>query len=364
MTKKNKSYSYSIIQKTEVVFEDSVKTIEPLFNEGNIVLIDKKLKKIISGFKSIKALVIFLDGAETTKSLNTLTRVLDTIFKNKKIDLNKKTKVVVIGGGTLGDFGGFLSHVLKRGLPLVLIPSTWLSAMDSAHGGKNGINYKEIKNQLGTIYSAQKVILVRSLLEQQPVDRSVEGFGELIKIAYIHSPKFFRQVSKERLATLDLFSYLSAAIDAKYSIVKKDPFESNGTRYLLNFGHTIAHVWEAKLNIHHGIAVLLGIYFDFLWASARGYDVDKDIEIFFESEIVRGVLSLFYNNQLFSLPDSVVVETLAADKKKENQYVRYVFPNKAAALRIESVTVQDIVNEYKRQKTMIGSSRERKRLTV
>lgn len=358
MKKKNKVYSSSISQNTEVVFEDSLTALEILFAESNIVLIDKKLKSVASRFKKIKSLVLTLDGAETTKSISTLMQVLDVAFNNRKIELNKKTKVVVIGGGTLGDFGGFLAHILKRGLPLILVPSTWLSAMDSAHGGKNGINFKDIKNQLGTIYSAQKVILIRELLNMQPIDRTVEGFGELIKISYIHSPKFFQKVSKERLVSLDLFSYLPTAIDAKYGIVERDPFETKGIRYLLNFGHTIAHVWEAKLNIHHGIAVLLGVYFDFLWASARNYPVDKDIKIFFDSEIVRGVLGLFYTNKLFSLSTQVVAKTISADKKRENQYVQYVFPNAAGKLRIESVTVEDIVQEYQRQKKMIRAVHE------
>ncbi len=364
MTKKNKSYSSYIEQRTEVIFEDSIQSLGSLFAESNIILVDKKLKKSVAGFKASKSLVVFLDGAESTKSMSTLSNVLDLVFKNKKVDLNKRTKIVVIGGGTLGDFGGFLSHILKRGLPLILVPSTWLSAMDSSHGGKNGINFKDIKNQLGTIYSPQKVILVKALLNQQPIDRTVEGFGELIKIAYIHSPKFFHQVAKERLSSLDLFSYLPAAIDAKYSIVKKDPFETKGIRYLLNFGHTIAHVWEAKLNIHHGIAVLLGIYFDFLWASVRGYKVDRDLEVFFSSEVVRGVLGLFYTEELFSLSVNVVTKTLAADKKKENQFVRYVFPDRVGKLKIESVTVDQIVKEYQRQKKMIGSRRERQHIAV
>jgi 3-dehydroquinate synthase len=362
--KKNKFYSNSIDQHTEVVFEDSINSLGSLFAEANIILVDKRLRKSVSVFKYSKPLILFLDGAESTKSMATLTKILDQIFKNKKIDVNKKTKLVVIGGGTLGDFGGFLSHILKRGLPLILVPSTWLSAMDSAHGGKNGINFKDLKNQLGTIYSAQKVILVKSLLNQQPIDRTVEGFGELIKISYIHSQNFFRQVSKERLSSLDLFSYLPAAIDAKYSIVKKDPFEKKGIRYLLNFGHTIGHVWEAKLNIHHGIAVLLGMYFDFLWASARGNKIDRDIEVFFSSEIVRSVLGLFYNERLFSLSESVVAKALSADKKKENQFVRYVFPDKAGKLKVVSVTVDQIVKEYQRQQQIIGLNFERQYSTV
>jgi 3-dehydroquinate synthase len=351
---KNKVYSHSVIQSTQVVFEDSMQSLAPWFLESNIFLIDKKLKKYVSNFKNTRSSVFFLDGSESTKSMESLNDVLSKIFANKKFDLNKKTKVIVIGGGTLGDFGGFLAQILKRGLPLIMIPSTWLSAIDSAHGGKNGINFQNTKNQLGTVYAAQKVVLIKSLLQQQPIDRNVEGFGELIKIAYIHSPAFYKLVSKERLASLDLFKYLPKAIDAKYTVVKQDPYETKGIRYVLNFGHTIAHAWEARLGIHHGIAVILGMYFDFLWASHRGFPVDADLKTFYDSEIVRGVLGIFYRDPLFSMSLSQLKAALVADKKKEHEFIRYVFPFKAGKLKIESVSVMDIVNEYQRQKKLIG----------
>jgi 3-dehydroquinate synthase len=356
--KKNKVFFQIVEQQTEVIFENSLRTLAHLFSEENIILVDSKLKKNITRLKSSKALVVYLKGSESTKSLSVLVATLNKVFSNKKFELNKKTKIVVIGGGTLGDFGGFLAHILKRGLPLIMVPSTWLSAIDSAHGGKNGINFKRNKNQLGTVYPAQKVILVRDLLEQQPPDRTVEGFGELVKIGYLRSPGFYKRVCKEKLSTLDLFSYLPKAIEAKYYIVKKDPFETRGIRYLLNFGHTIGHVWEARLGIHHGISVLLGIYFDFLWASHLGYPVEKDIEIFYSSEIVRGVLALFYHESLFSISSSDLKSTLAADKKKESKYVRYIFPHRPGQLKIVSVTVDDIWVEYQRQKKLIGQNRD------
>ena len=146
MKKRSRSYSTSVVHKTQIDFEQSVTALKELFLNDNIILIDSKLKKYVRGLVTSKnkALVCYLDGSEKTKSIQTLTTTLDKIFLNKKLQVNKKTKIVVIGGGTLGDFGGFLSHILKRGLELILVPSTWLAAMDSAHGGKNGINFKEI----------------------------------------------------------------------------------------------------------------------------------------------------------------------------------------------------------------------------
>ncbi len=352
MKKRSKVYSASATNKTHVRFSDSIKVLEPFLLEPNIILIDKKLKKNIDIItnKNKRAVIYCLEGSESTKSMSTLTKILNALFSNKKFEITRKTKLVVVGGGTLGDFGGFLAHILKRGLPLVMVPSTWLSAIDSAHGGKNGINFHDAKNQIGTIYPAAEVILIRDLLNQQPIDRKVEGFGELIKIAFIHSPRFFKKVASERLNTIDLFSYLSLAIEGKYKIVKQDPFETKGVRYLLNFGHTLAHAWEAKLGIHHGIAVLLGMYFDFLWALNRGEIVSREFNLFCKSEISNGVLSLFYRNALFGLKETELAKYLVADKKKENQIIRYVFPSGPSKLKIESVSVHDIQAEYKRQK--------------
>lgn len=360
MKKKSRRYSLSVINRIQVDFEDSVKAIESFFLASNIILVDIKLKNNIRPLitSRSKASIYFLEGSEATKSMTILNKLLIKIFSNKKLDLNRKTKLIVIGGGTLGDLGGFLAHILKRGLELVIVPSTWLSAMDSAHGGKNGINFNEIKNQLGTIYNAKQVILIKSLLEQQPIDRKVEGFGELIKIAYIHSPVFFRQVASEKLNRMDLFNYLPLAIEAKYKIVKKDPNETQGIRYLLNFGHTLAHIWEARLGIHHGIAVLLGMYFDFLWADKRGYNVGRDLKIFFDSEVSRGVLSLFYSEALFAISLSQLRMMLSADKKKEDKFIRYIFPHGHSKLKVESVTVSEILEEYQRQKKQVERNRE------
>ncbi len=339
-------------------FSDSIKVLEPFLLEPNIILVDRKLKKNIEAITKTKKLatIHYLEGSESTKSMSTLTKVLNALFSNKKFEITRKTKLVVIGGGTLGDFGGFLAHILKRGLNLVMVPSTWLSAMDSAHGGKNGLNFQDAKNQIGTIYPAAEVILIRELLDQQPIDRKVEGYGELIKIAFIHSPQLFKKVASERLSTIDLFNYLPLAIEGKYKIVKQDPFETKGIRYLLNFGHTLAHAWEAKLGIHHGIAVLLGMYFDFLWALNRDEKVDSEFNLFCKSEISNGVLSLFYRNALFGLTETELTKYLIADKKRENQIIRYVFPAGPSKLKVESVSVQDIQAEYKRQKKLFETN--------
>src|SRR5438445_1275287 len=91
----------------------------------------------------------------------------------------RKLTIVVVGGGSVGDFGGFVASILKRGVRLVHLPSTWLAAIDSAHGGKTALNVGGAKNQIGTFYPATEVVLVKSLLLSQPPARTFEGFAEL-----------------------------------------------------------------------------------------------------------------------------------------------------------------------------------------
>ena len=146
--------------------------------------------------------------------------------------------VVALGGGTVGDFVGFVASVYRRGIPLCHIPSTWLAAVDSAHGGKTGLNLKGYKNQIGTFYPAQKVYLVKNLLLQQPQDLVQSAWGEWVKTALLGGGEFYQALKK---LTLDpahsasrLYDLLPEALAVKYQVIKEDPREQSGYRQILN----------------------------------------------------------------------------------------------------------------------------------
>jgi len=178
----------------------------------------------------------------------------------------KSMEVWAMGGGSVGDFAGFFASVWKRGVTLRMVPTTWLSAIDSAHGGKTGLNWGGAKNQIGTFYPAQEVILVRELLELQGEARMRDGMGELAKIALIDGGRWTQEL--RGFAGLPLkkqkelmWRLLPDAARSKWKWVKKDPRELNGAREVLNLGHTLGHVLEVEVPLSHGEAVAQGLLF-------------------------------------------------------------------------------------------------------
>jgi 3-dehydroquinate synthase len=161
--------------------------------------------------------------------------------------------LVVVGGGTVGDVGGFLASVLKRGVKLYSIPSTWLAAVDSAHGGKTALNVDTLKNQLGSFYPAKEVFICWRLLQAQPKALLAAANGEFLKMTLI--------AGDVKLARRPLKKLLPLLIRRKIQVVRKDPFEEKGLRHVLNLGHTLGHALELHGKMPHGFAVLLGLEF-------------------------------------------------------------------------------------------------------
>lgn len=272
------------------------------------------------------------------------------ILKHAEGISTRDLTVVVLGGGSVGDFGGFVASILKRGVRLVQIPSTWLAAIDSSHGGKTALNVSKIKNQVGTFYPADEIHLVHEVLSGQPQERVFEALGEVIKISLIEGKRLWRDLRDVSQIDSELYwKNLPAMIQAKYNVVNRDPKEENGTRHLLNLGHTVGHVWESQLKIPHGIAVLYGLAFAIEWSLHRKHMSSKD----------------YYQLRLSDfgafLPDRLELENIIAktrdpkklllqDKKmSQNKKVRFIFLKAPGKTLIESVTVAEMVAELKRQ---------------
>lgn len=203
---------------------------------------------------------ISFDSGEKLKDLHQFPEKLEQILSLVSQMAVKNVQIIGLGGGSLGDFAGFVASILKRGLPLIHIPTTWLSAMDSAHGGKSALNVGGYKNQIGSFYPADKVILIKPILFLQPEARVHEAYGEAIKMAFLTGKNLWQKLSKAEKFDNELaWKLLPELIKGKYSIVKKDPYEKKGIRHLLNLGHTFGHVWEASQNVAHGTAVAYGI---------------------------------------------------------------------------------------------------------
>ncbi|WP_413582730.1 hypothetical protein [Bdellovibrio sp. HCB288] len=293
-------------------------------------------------------------AGEHLKDIEQFPRHIKAITKLTEQTSVKKLTVVVVGGGSVGDFGGFVASILKRGVRLINIPSTWLAAIDSAHGGKTALNVGGAKNQIGTFYPADQIIMVRTVLMAQPEARAFEGFGELIKISLIEGGKLWSSLAKEKqINSKTLWKYLEAAVHAKYKVVAKDPHEKKGIRHVLNLGHTIGHVLESHYELPHGIAINYGLNFALRFSVQKKVMKPAEASRLF-GEPVMGFLLSPLRDDLISVKSSDLAEyrrLLLSDKKKTKAAtLRFVFVKKPGKTVIQEVTVDDLLIELCRQR--------------
>jgi 3-dehydroquinate synthase len=261
----------------KAILESKIKNFKSLPKLSNIVksesssilIYDEKLEKVdrrFSKWTNQFDLAIKVRAGEKLKSLAMIEKVSRMALKSSQNWSRKHTCVYVAGGGSVGDFGGFFASIFLRGVALVHIPTTWLAAIDSAHGGKTGLNVLGLKNQLGTFHSAQEVWIVESFFQNQSLERFEDCLGEVAKMSLLDRSIWSHL--KTRLTPSDLIRVLPRLIKAKYKVVTQDPFETEGLRIFLNLGHSLGHLLESHYKMGHGRAVRLGLFFS-LWLSRK-----------------------------------------------------------------------------------------------
>lgn len=310
-----------------------------------VIFYDKKLynNKLIQTWLKSYPYKIALNAGESLKTLNSYSQILKKI---STFPIHKKTVFVALGGGSVGDFVGFLASTYHRGQKLVIIPSTWLAAIDSAHGGKNGLNFLNTKNQIGTFYSANKIIFVKPLLMAQPHQLVNEAFGETFKIGIINRPQI---LSKPKISAQFLWKNLSTMVSGKYAVVNKDPLEKSGVRQILNLGHTMGHVFESAHKISHGEAVLLGMLFATRYSFNLKYLSQKEF-IHICKALFLVPMSLKYNLVL-KITDSKIKQLLLKDKKlNTSEKLNYIFIKKTGNVFIRQIKIADLLLEVQRQR--------------
>lgn len=325
------------------------------FGRGAILLHDASLPRRVPGFRRwadrFPARVAVRAG-ERAKSLPAFSalaaRLLPRIAALPRPDLT----VVAVGGGSVGDLAGFLASVLKRGVPLVQIPSTWLAAVDSAHGGKNALNVGGVKNQLGTFWPPLEVHIVRSVLEVQPEARAREALAEVAKVALIDGRPWVRALRPGRDAATTVWASLRHAVAAKNRVVRRDPLERRGLRHALNLGHTLGHVLEARHAIPHGRAVAHGLRFSVDWSERRGWLPGGTAD-----QIREWLASLGLGFRRPPPLSALDLRQLVRQDKKTvgGGRIRFVFVRGWGRTRIEAVRISDLVREARRQGWLTGS---------
>lgn len=215
-----------------------------------------------SGVKEIRYTI--LPPTEKNKSINTAIRIINDILKNCT---SKKVFLIAFGGGVIGDLTGFIASVYKRGIPYIQIPTTLLSQVDAAIGGKTAVDTNEAKNIIGAFYQPRMVITDTSILRSLDARQLKSGLSEIIKYALIQDKKLFAYLEKNQAKIMAkdprALEYIIACCSAiKARIVAADERETKGLRTILNFGHTIGHAIETAggyVGCSHGEAVAIGM---------------------------------------------------------------------------------------------------------
>ena len=323
--------------------------------EKTLIIFDKRLEKNDSIRKWLKEFPLryAVSSGEKLKDLNAFSYHLKKIFGIITPFSNRSLCVVGLGGGSIGDFTGFLSSVLKRGVPLVHIPSTLLAAMDSAHGGKTALNVGEFKNQIGSFYPADAVLIVKSLFEGLPDLQIQSAGGELAKMAILSGGPLYEKFRSEfKLDLESIWNMLPEAIEAKYRVVERDPFEKGGERQVLNFGHTLGHALESYYGIPHGIAVGEGMIFALNWSEHRGYLRGEEPRLLVEllQQRLKFMGPRKFAQAKRAMSRSKLSKLVSEDKKMtDTRHVSFVFLEKAGSPFRKVVTLESLLTESQRQ---------------
>ncbi len=317
-------------------------------NKKTFFLIDRKVFYIFKKIKNFnKENFILIDCSEKIKSFEYFTKISEKILKN---GIDRNSKIIAVGGGTLGDLSGFIASTILRGIDLILVPTTFLSQVDSSIGGKNGINTRYGKNLVGTFYQPKLVLIDPSILSTLTKREILSGYSEIIKHGLINDKKFFDWLYKNSKKILNLNNkfiteaiYKSILIKRKYVLDdEKERLKNNNSRAMLNFGHTFGHALETYYNYNkkltHGEAISIGM----IIAATLSYKLNylslndlKLIKMHFKSINLPIIDKKMYDKKIF--------EIIKKDKKNINGNLNFVLIKKiGSAFLSKNLSIENI----------------------
>ncbi len=268
--------------------------------------------------------VVEVPDGERTKNLSTIEELADKLLKR---GADRKSVLIALGGGVVGDMTGFMASIYMRGIEFVQIPTTFLAQVDASIGGKTGVDLKSGKNLVGTFYQPRAVYIDPAVLTTLPEREYRSGLFEALKCGIISNPEIFGYMEEQREKILQrdpeaLKWLIAECVRVKADVVHADEHEM-GLRRILNFGHTIGHALEAETRYKqflHGEAVAWGMIAASMIAAAMQRT---------DSDTARRIISTVL--AYASLPKvesrgKKIVDRLRTDKKTLDGIVHFVLP--------------------------------------
>lgn len=308
-------FSHDIARDLEVFFaEFQYSKVAVIVDENTKEHCYPKVKKAIPSH-----LLIEIKSGEEEKNLNTCQHIWSELTINA---FDRKSLVVNLGGGVIGDMGGFCAATYKRGIDFINIPTTLLAQVDASIGGKLGIDFQNFKNHIGVFQNPFRVFLDDSFFSTLDPAELRSGYAEVIKHCLIRDGNKFDELVQTPYEQLDLFELTKHSVDIKNRVVLEDPTEK-GLRKILNFGHTIGHAIESYFldqpgkKLLHGEAIAIGMICE-AYLSEEKLDLTKN-----ELDRISDYLLDVYAPEAIDPNDiEAIILLTIQDKKNEGEKIK------------------------------------------
>jgi len=335
------SYSILVAKLSYQEIADRISKTE--FNKNLLIVADENVNSewgeyIRKPFEGYKNKIEFYDlkAGENSKSYIELNNIYSFLIDK---NFGRDTLIIAIGGGVTGDLVGYAASTFMRGIQLIHVPTTLLSAVDSSIGGKTGINFNNRKNMIGSFFQPKLVLIDTNFLSTLPQSEMISGIGEIVKYTYL-SPDDFFDFAKSNLdkallndeEVIHEFILRSAAIKA--AVVSQDGKESN-LRKILNLGHTFGHAIESDLNfeIKHGQAVLSGLISALYLSNKIGILKKNRMR-----KLLSLPLSIKLPSKLSALDEMNMINIMQMDKKNRDGKINFVLLSEIGNILIDVQT--------------------------
>lgn len=321
------------------IFNGSFSALATMYPKEKIVVItDENVFEHHStkfdGYQTIR-----LKAGEEHKQQHTVDKIIGQLLQ---FQADKETVIVGVGGGVITDMAGYAASIYKRGVRLVLVPTSVLAMVDASVGGKNGVDVGCYKNMVGTVYQPDQLLFDYHFLDTLPEAEWVNGFAEIIKHACIKNAALFDELATGNIALFRenkvlLANLIERNVAIKTEVVLNDEFET-GDRKLLNFGHTIGHAIETSYNLTHGHAVSIGM--------VAACCISEEINNFYSVEKQR-IVQLLQQYQLpvkLRVDKEKVWDILLMDKKRSNDSMNFILLDSIGTGVIKPIPLAQLKN--------------------
>ncbi len=270
---------------------------------------------------------------EECKSLEVAAQVWQTLMES---EADRNAVVVNLGGGCVCDLGGYVAAGYKRGIRYINVPTTLLSMVDAAIGGKTAINFGGVKNSIGHFYPSALTVTDPAFLDTLPQEELLNGRMEMVKTAAVTDPELFQQLLTDYRLSITAIKEV-ARIKAR--VVKADPYD-HSIRKILNFGHTFGHAIEIYRNVPHGIAVGIGMKAA-MYLSVKKAGLPEEIYKAYSQWLKKQLVSINSHLLSFNLKEiESMLPLMRQDKKNASGTLRCVLLQDLGAAMID-VEVSD-----------------------